>query len=199
MCVLVHDNVLICSQMTLTTMETGNKTDNLPSLGSLSSSLLSSFLSLGAGARKLFLKLYRSIWLYLVPFSRLEVFSYIYALPSLLGSLSPSITVHCWLVLSRLWFLSGGGAQSVDSRALGLKSHEVKHASQLVKAGLISRSYFDPLHPHLIAYRSMQLVFISFTPAGIHFFTLVLKKLRHHAGDELLHYMRYQHKKGQTI
>jgi hypothetical protein len=196
---LVRDIVLICSQLTLTTMILNNKTDNLPALGSLSPSLLSSFLSLGAGARRLFLKLYRSIWLHLLPFSRLEVFCYVYALPSLLGSLSPAVSVHSFLVLSRLWFLSGGGACSVDSRALGLKSHEVKQASQLVKAGLISRSYFDPLHPHLVAYRSMQLVFISFTPAGIHFFTLVLKKLRNSAGDELLNYMRYQHKKGQTV
>ena len=180
-------------------METHNKTTDLPALGSLSSSLLRSFLSLGAGARRLFLKLYRSIWLYLVPFSRLEVFSYVYALPSLLRSLSPAVSIHSFLVLSRLWFLSGGGACSVDSRALGLKSHEVKQASQLVKAGLISRSCFDPWHPHLVAYRSMQLVFISFTPAGIHFFTLVQKKLRSYAGDELLNYMRYQHKKGQTI
>jgi hypothetical protein len=176
-----------------------NKTTNPPALGTLSPSLLSSFLLLGAGARKLFIKLYSSVWAHLVPISRIDAGAYLFGLSLLLSNLTPSMSVHCFLMLCRFWLLSLAGSRSVDVRALGLKSHEVKQVSILVRAGILSRSYFDPLHPHLIAYRSRQLVFISFTPAGITYIKLVLHSLQRQSQDEIFSYMNYQHKKRQTV
>jgi hypothetical protein len=179
--------------------QTGKLTQDPPSLGSLSPSLLTSFGSLSTGARKLFLRLYRAVWNHLVPFSRLMDAAHLWDLPSLLSGLSPSISVHSFFMLSRLWLLTGAGASSVDVRALGLSSSEVKQVSMLVRSSLVSRSYFDPLHPHLSAFRSRQIVFISLTPAGITFYKLVLQALRDRSRADLLNYLRYQHKKGQTV
>lgn len=198
-CVLLWCNVLTCCSLTLTTAGNMNKTDNLPSLGSLSTSLLSSFLSLGAGARRVFIRLYSAVWAHLVPISRVDAGVYLFGLVVLLSRLSPSISVHCWLVLSRFWLLSLSGSRSVDVRALGLSSSEIKQVSKLVSSGILRRSFFCPLHPHLAAYRSQQPVFVTFTPAGITFFKLVLRSLRDRSREEVFQYMNYEHKKGQTV
>jgi hypothetical protein len=43
------------------------------------------------------------------------------------------------------------------------------------------------------------MVFVSFTPAGITFYKLVLSSLKQQAQEEVFNYMNYEHKKGQTI
>lgn len=151
--------------------------------------------------KKLFLRLYRAVWSYLWPLSRLGDVSQVYDLPAVLRTISPAtLTAYEFLLLSRFWSLSFGGVRVVDSRAvkqLQVDSYTRAVAYRLQKFGLITRSYFDPSRPHKTSHRAMNHVFISITPKGITYFKKVLKALNRTVARDHLDYENYRHEKGQ--
>lgn len=171
----------------------------VPSLGSLSGSLVEDYRLLPPDGRRLFLRAYRSLWQYLVPLSGLEPLGHYSGLPVVLNSLSPRLTVHTFCLFSRLYVLSGAGARAVDLRGLSLHfSDRARLIPHMIKNGLLTRSFFDPSYPHLLPYRHVRPVFLSLTGEGVAFYRLVLSKLREHARKEQVQYMEHQKEKGQT-
>jgi hypothetical protein len=169
-------------------------------VSTVSVSLYNYYSTLSSGARDIFRRVYSSVWSYLWPFSKLDAISHVYDLPAALSSLSPALTTSEFLLLSRLWSLSFGGVRAVDSRAVDLlqrDSYTRAGAFKIQKAGLITRSHFDPLHPHQTSYRAMNHVFISITPKGIKYFKQVLKVLNRTVAQDHHKYETYRHEKRQ--
>lgn len=174
-------------------------TPDPPSLYTLSPSILKTFTSLRGGQQTLFKALFMALWRYLWNIRRITPVAHCYALKSALMSLQPSLSVSQWFVLSKLYLFSEAGSLAIDSRSLNIKpgSWEIKCITSLSRLKFIRRTSFDPANPRLLSHRSNQKVFISFTPSGISFYGVVLKRLNDIVRDDLMNYQPLYNKKGQ--
>ena len=162
------------------------KTDktHLRSLRVSSSSSIPSLTSIGGGLdllynklseKKLFRRIFLKVWRYLLPVTELDKISYSYVVYS--GALAKhfNLVPLDFYVLCRLWVLSRGGKDTMDSRYLKGNSRVRLSIFKLASRGIISRSFYHPLHPHEIKYRSNRHVFLYFSEYGIKFYNDVLK------------------------
>lgn len=150
----------------------------VPSLPVLSPSLLTTFGSLCGGGveRRLFKRLYIAVWHYLWPIRRMDEVAQAYTIPGALGLIKPSVSISQWFLLSRLWVLSGSGAVALDSRNYTFTSSQRHYVADLINMGLLIRTSFDPAAPHAVKPSHIQRTYISFTPAGVRYYRVVVKE-----------------------
>ena len=188
-------NRYICSQMSnkLIDMDTTalnpqtTTVSPLPSLPILSPSLHTKYNTLsGAVERRLFKSIYIAVWHYLWPVRRFDEISQAYTLPGALGSLQPTVTVSQWFMLSKLWVLTSAGAVAVNSRNYSFTNTDRNIIAKLQDHALLIRTSFDPAAPYAVKPSHIQRTYISFTPAGVHYFRGVVKEC-----DRLMMYDLY--------
>lgn len=148
-----------------------------PSLAVLSPSILKTFTTLSGGPKQLFKTLFYALWRYLWPISRIDGVLHCYLLPLTLDQAPGNLTVYQWFLLCRLFMLTGGGSTPIDSRSVQFTKHEQNMIPGLIRTGLILRTSFDPAMVRYSSHRSIQKVFISFTPSGLAFIRGVLTGL----------------------
>ncbi len=149
----------------------------LPSLPVLSPQLHIKYNTLsGAVERRLFKSIYIAVWHYLWPVRRFDEVAQAYPLPGALDSLKPAVKLAQWFILSKLWMLSNSGAVAVDSRNHSFSRTESNYIGRLQAIGLLIRTSFDPAHPYAVKPIYIVKTYISFTPAGVHYYRGVVKK-----------------------
>jgi hypothetical protein len=162
----------------------------------LSPSLLKEFYSsCGGRGKSLFRRLHSVLWEHLWGKSRLDALSIVYGLSVVLPALSV-VSLAEFFLMCRLWTLSDGGKLVIDSRSLGLSDSGRHQLVALHKAGIIDKTFFHPLHPDLIRYRSSHKVFILWTAEGRRLFRQIVRRVGDHARSDDYHQSQYAIKKG---
>jgi len=154
-----------------------NQAPDPPSLLTLSPVLLRKFKTLSGGDVKTFKQMFIALWRWLWPISRFDVVLLAYNLPVVLDQALPHLTVHQYFMLAKLYLLSGGGSQAVNSRHYKFRGMENQHIKLLMRFGLLTRTSFDPAHPYLVKPSHINKTYISLTTSGIAFHKLVVKEL----------------------
>ena len=153
------------------------QTPSPPTLSSISPTLLTTFGSISGGGQRVFRTVFLALWRWLWPISRLDPMILAYLLPAALDQVEPNITLHQWFILSKLYFLSSGGAVAVNSHTYRFTSRERHVIPRLMDHGLIIRTTFNPADPYAIKPRSIQKTYISFTAVGVRYYKLVVKEV----------------------
>jgi hypothetical protein len=158
---------------------------SLPSLSVLSGEVLNDFNRLHNGSKGVFNRLYRAVFNWLIPHSKLDSFNLVYSIIFILPSFSPEITLVDFLMLCRIYYLSGGGVNVIDTRNVNFNVSDKRKLNHLLKFGFISRSSFVPSSPYLLENRCMQKVFISLNMQGIAFYNKVISAVYVYAKKDL--------------
>lgn len=160
---------------------------DLPPLPSLSLDLSRQYQLMSQEEKRLFRVLYRAVFNHLCPIGSLVAssgaLSYYFVLWPLIDQFK--LLPVDLSVLSRCWVWSGGG-RSAFITTKKFTTHELHRIQRFVKLGYLSRSYFNPLHPH--SHRSRHPVWLSFTPSGVQLykqFNVAFQRgvLAHHLND----------------
>lgn len=158
---------------------------SLPSLSLLGGEVLNDFNNLHHGSKGAFNRLYKAVFNWLIPRSKLDPFYFVYLIPEILDHLSFPYALSTFYYFCRLFYYTGGGVHVIDSRTFKPGPIERRHISRLIKLGYVSRSSFLPSSPYLIKNRCIQKVFISLTTQGIAFYNKVLIELYKRAKSDL--------------
>ena len=163
--------------------------DILSPSSSPSSSLMKAFVS--SHNTIVFRRMFKALWRYLWPVSRVAAISHSYAVKAVLKKMQPVLTISHFYILGRLYLVSAGGSLTIDSRRIKLRSYESVCITDLCRHKLMHRTCFDPLHARLSSHRSTQKVFVSFTPAGIAFYRGVLRRVREYVMHDAMSYQQH--------
>jgi len=158
-----------------------------PSLSVSSSSLLTTFVTLSGGERRLFKRLYTALWHYLWPMSEFDAVSVVYTLPWVLNQSDPRITVHQWFALSRLYVLTNGGAVAFNNINKAFDTHERARLTQMIHLDLLLRTTFDPAQPHAVKPSHITRTYVSFTPTGVKYYNDTVKQINERAHIDIYH------------
>jgi DNA-binding MarR family transcriptional regulator len=148
----------------------------------LSSDLADQYLRLSASHQQFFLKLFRQIFNYLLPATRLTshggvLFTYYLVNQSRKDF---GLSVGDLDLLTLIYHLSAGGRETLRTDKLREIHPNIssRHFVSLRKKGFIQRHTWDPLIPAYRSQRSHRPIFLRITPAGITIIEEVEIKLR---------------------
>ena len=156
-----------------------------PSLLTLSPSLLRKFRTLSGGDVRTFKQVFIALWRWLWPISRLNDLVLAYSIPSSLAQVNPSITLFEFFLVCKLYLLSGGGSQAVNTVNYTFSPGERQHLKRLKHLHLITRTSFDPLHPHLVRPSHINRTYISLTPSAITMYKAVMREVHRTSHNDL--------------
>lgn len=125
------------------------------------------------GERSLFKTIYKKVWEHVFNYSKVQELAEFFPLPGVLYSYKPQLSPAVFFMLSKVYFLTCGGAKSIDSRLIYFKAYERQLMQKLTALEFIERGAFDPLRP---SQRCVQHVFISITFKGLTYYNDIVKR-----------------------
>ncbi len=127
--------------------------------------------SLDRGGIKLFKRIYKVVWRYLFPLSRVHTLSQVCVLPGVLVQFS--ITFAAFNALSWCWILTGSGKYAFNLANYSPERADYQFIRNFVVRGFLVRSHHDLSLPYSLRLR--QPSWLSFSGAGVVFYKKILK------------------------